>query len=237
MIQFLFALLAGSVTIAGPCILPLLPILLGTATVTQHKSRPLYIILGFILSFTAFAILFAVVGRRLNLDPALFRTIAASVIILFGVVMLIPRLQEKIFAKFQPLLARVTPHTDPTATDRWSGLILGASLGLVWTPCAGPILGSILTLVAAKQSLAQAGALLFAYALGAGIPMLGIAYGGQTAMRRVRVLSKYAVTIQRVFGGIIILVGLAILFGFEGRAQSWLIQNAPWLFLNLNLNL
>ncbi|MCR4278864.1 MAG: cytochrome c biogenesis CcdA family protein [bacterium] len=237
MIQFLFALLAGIVTIAGPCILPLLPIILGTATVKQHRSRPLFIILGFTLSFTLFAVLFAVVGQRLNLDPSVFRTISAIVIGLFGVVMVVPHVQEKLFAKLQPLLTRLTPTADPTATDRWGGFILGTSLGLIWTPCAGPILGSILTLIVANQNLGQAGALLFAYALGAGIPMLAIAYGGQTAMQRVRVLSRHAETIQRVFGVIIILVALSLLFGLEVRAQNWLLIHTPWLFLNLNFNL
>ncbi len=238
MIQFLFAFLAGIVTIAGPCILPLLPIILGTSTVKQHKSRPLFIILGFILSFTLFAVLFAILGRTLNLDPSVFRTVAAIVIGLFGVVMLVPNLQEKIFAKLQPLLTRVTPKSaNPEASDQWGGFILGASLGLVWTPCAGPVLGSILTLIAANQNLGQAGALLFAYALGAGIPMLLIAYGGQTAMQRVRLLTKHAVTIQRIFGVIIILVAVALLTGAEVRLQAWLLDRVPWLFLNLNLNL
>ena len=237
MIQFLFALLAGVVTIAGPCILPLLPIILGTSTVRQHKSRPLFIILGFILSFTVFAVLFAVVSRQLDLDPQLFRTIAAVIIGLFGVVMLVPNLQENLFAKLQPLLTRVTPKADPASADLWGGFLLGASLGLVWTPCAGPVLGSILTLIAANQNLGQAGALLFAYALGAGIPMFAIAYGGQAAMTRVRFLSRYAVIIQRVFGIIIILVALALLTGAEVRLQAWLLDKAPWLFLNLNLNL
>ena len=239
MIQFLFALLAGVVTIAGPCILPLLPIILGTATVKQHRSRPVFIILGFILSFTLFAILFAVVGQSLNLDPAVFRTIAAVVIGLFGVMMLVPNLQETIFAKLQPILTRVTPRAalGTESSDKWGGFLLGTTLGLVWTPCAGPILGSILTLIVANQSLGQAGLLLFAYAIGAGLPMLAIAYGGQAAMNRVRFLSKYATTIQRIFGVIIILVAISLLFGLEVRFQNWLIENAPWLFLNLNLNL
>lgn len=237
MLQFLFALLAGAVTIAGPCILPMLPIILGTSTVRAHKSRPLFIILGFILSFTGFAIVFATLGRSLNLNAEIFRKLAAVVIALFGVSMLFPAFQARLFAGLEPLMRRLAPRTDPLNVSLWSGLLLGVSLGLVWSPCAGPILGSILTLVAAKQSLPQAGALLFAYAIGASAPMLAIAYGGQAATTRVRAIAKHAGTIQRVFGIIVIVVALGLYTGAERDLQRWLVENVPWLFLNLNLNL
>lgn len=237
MTQFLFALLAGAVTIAGPCILPLLPIILGTSTTRAHRARPLFIILGFILSFTIFALIFAVFGSLVGISPDTFRVIAAIVIGFFGFILLFPKLQEGLFAKLQPLLTKITPRTDPANAGLWSGFLLGASLGLVWTPCAGPVLGSILTLVAAKQNLAQAGALLFAYALGAAIPMLAIAYGGQYATEKVRAISRYAVAIQRVFGAIIILVAIGLLTGADRTVQVWLADHAPGLFLNLKLNL
>lgn len=237
MALFFFALLAGLVTIAGPCILPLLPIILGTSTVRSHPSRPLFIVIGFILSFSFFAVIFSVFGRALGVSPDTFRIIATVVIGTFGVTMIFPKIQETIFARVQPLLGRVTPKTNLQDQGLWSGFILGASLGLVWTPCAGPVLGSILTLIAAKQSLAQASALLIAYALGAGLPMLAIAYGGQAASTRVRALTKYTQLVQRIFGAIIILVAIGLATGFDRDIQAWLIRNAPWLFPNLNLNL
>lgn len=237
MVLFFFAFLAGLVTIAGPCILPLLPIILGTSTARTHPSRPLFIILGFILSFSFFAILFSVFGKSLGITPDAFRTISTVIIGLFGVMLLFPKLQEALFATLQPFVSKATPRTDLAGGGLWSGFVLGASLGIVWTPCAGPVLGSILTLVAARQNLAQAGALLVAYALGAGMPMLAIAYGGQAAVTNVRAFSKYATTIQRVFGLIIILVAISIYTGVDRDAQAWLILNAPWLFPNLNLNL
>lgn len=237
MLPFLFALLAGIVTIAGPCILPLLPIILGTATVKQHPSRPLFIVFGFVLSFSFFALLLSVFGGLFGIKPETFRIAAAIIIGLFGIMMIVPRIQERLFAKLQPLLTRITPRTNASQGDLFGGFLLGMSLGLVWTPCAGPVLGSILTLVATKQNLAQAAALLFAYALGAGLPMLAIAYGGQRATTRIRALSVHTVTIQRVFGVIILLVAVALLTGADRTAQLWLITHAPWLFLNLNIHL
>ena len=237
MVLFFFAFLAGVVTIAGPCILPLLPIILGTSTVRAHASRPLFIVLGFCVSFAVFAILFSVFGGLLGISPDAFRTIASIVIGLFGLSMLFPKIQETIFAKLQPLLNRITPRTDPTNSGLLSGFILGASLGLVWSPCAGPVLGSILTLVAAKQNLTQAGALLIAYAIGAGLPMLLIAYGGQAAVNRIKSISKYTIAIQRIFGALIILVAIGLYSGLDRSFQTWLVLQAPWLFPNLNLNL
>jgi len=237
MILFLFAILAGVVTIAGPCILPLLPIILGTSTVKSHPARPLAIVLGFVLSFSFFAVIFAVFGQILGIPADVFRLVATVVIAAFGVMLLFPKLQESIFAKLQPLLSKVTPKADLAGGGLWSGFLLGASLGLVWTPCAGPILGSILTLVASKQNLVQAGALLIGYAFGAGVPMLAIAYGGQAAVTNVRAFSKYTSIIQRLFGVLIILVAIGIYTGVDRSFQAWLVLHAPWLFPNLNLNL
>lgn len=237
MVLFLFAFLAGVVTIAGPCILPLLPIILGTSTTRSHASRPLFIVLGFTLSFAVFAVLFGQFGRLFGLSPETFRYLAATIIGVFGAAMLFPKIQESLFARIQPLLVKITPRTNADGQGLASGFILGASLGLVWAPCAGPILGSILTLVASKQNPIQAGSLLVAYALGAGLPMLLIAYGGQAAMNRVRSLAKYTVLLQRIFGVVIILVAIALFTGADRDFQTALIERAPWLFPNLNLNL
>jgi cytochrome c biogenesis protein CcdA len=237
MLLFLYALLAGVVTIAGPCILPLLPIILGTSTVRSHPARPLFIVLGFTLSFAAFAILFGLFGSVLGIKPETFRIIASVLIGGFGLIMLFPRLQESIFAKLGPALGKLGPKPQIADEGLWSGFLLGTSLGLVWSPCAGPVLGSIVTLVAAKQNLAQAAVLLGAYALGAGLPMLVIAYGGQAATSKVRVFAKYTQTLQRIFGALIILVAIGLLTGFDRTVQAWLLTNAPWLFPNLNLNL
>lgn len=237
MLQFFFAILAGAVTIAGPCILPLLPIILGTSTVRAHRSRPFFIIFGFILSFTFFVIVFATIGRTLGVDAEVFRKTAAVLVGLFGLTMLFPKVQTRLFAGLEPLVHKLAPRTDPQNAGLWSGFVLGVSLGLVWSPCAGPVLGSILTLVAAERHLAQTAALLFAYSLGAGLPMLLIAYGGQTATQKVQAIAKHAVTIQRMFGLIIILVALALYTGADTTFQGYLIQRYPWLFPNLNLNL
>lgn len=237
MLQFLLALLAGAVTIGGPCILPLLPIILGTSTTGRHPLRPVSIVLGFTLSFTGFALVFSAFGNFLGLSADTWRYIAAAVIGIFGVLMLFPKLQAMVFARLEPIMAKVAPKIGSDQTGLWSGFILGISLGAVWTPCAGPVLGSILTLVASKQDLAQAAALLFAFSLGAGLPMLLIAYGGQAATTRVRSIAKYSGLVQQVFGAIIVLVAIGLVTKADVAFQLWLLERAPWLFFGLNFEL
>ena len=235
---FLLALLAGVVTIAGPCILPLLPIILGTSTIKSHSSRPLFIVLGFIVSFSAFVVLFSAFGRFLPVSASMLRTISAALIALFGVSMLFPKIQAAMFARFGAFAARKLARA-PGAGEAGpgSGFILGATLGAVWTPCAGPVLGTVLTLVASNRNLVQATGLLIAYAIGAGAPMLAIAYGGQAAITRVHALSRYAEPIQRVFGALIIIVAVGLYFGFDLTVQTYLLTNYPWLFPNRLVNL
>lgn len=216
-----FAFIAGLVTVAGPCILPILPIILGTSTVRSHRARPILIVLGFVLSFSIFAIIFSIFGNLLGISANAFRTIAAIMIGLFGIMMLFPVIQQSIFKKLNPLIQHVSPNRDVGDAGLWSGFILGLSLGLVWSPCAGPVLGSILTLIVTQQNLARSLFLLAAYALGAGIPMLIIAYGGQSIIARVHSLSKYTETIQRVFGVMIILVSIGLLTGMDRTIQVW----------------
>ncbi len=237
MFQFFLALLAGMVTIGGPCILPLLPIILGTSTTGRHPLRPISIVFGFTLTFTGFAVLFSIFGGILGLPPNTWRLIAAIVIGLFGLLMIFPSVQAKLFAKLEPMVQKLAPKSDPSKNDLWSGLILGMSLGVVWTPCAGPVLGSILTLIAAKQNLAQAGALLFAFAIGAGLPMLLIAYGGQTAVAKVKFLSKYTTIIQQVFGFTVLLVAIGLITQADLIFQAFLLERYPWLFIGLEIGL
>ncbi len=237
MFEFLLALLAGIVTIGGPCILPLLPIVLGTSTTGRHPLRPVAIVFGFTLAFTVFALIFSFVGSFLGLNPATWRIVASILIGFFGIFMLFPALQARAFAKLEPIMQKMSPKGALQKNDLWSGFLLGLSLGAIWTPCAGPVLGSILTLIAAKQNLIQASGLLFAFSVGAGLPMLLIAYGGQLAVQKVSAISKYTGLIQRLFGIIVILTAIAIAIQFDITIQNYLIEKYPWLFIALEFEI
>ena len=100
------------------------------------------------------------------------------------------------------------------------GLVLGAMLGVLWTPCAGPVLGAILTMVATAEDAARATTLLVAYAVGAALPMLAIAYGGQRIVRRVRGLMPYTRILQRAFGVLVIATAFAMHTGFDAALAA-----------------
>jgi len=224
MIEILLALLAGILTVAAPCILPVLPILLGTSIGQQSRWRPFFIGLGFVVTFSGFTMLFAVFSNLLGISSNVLRIIAIVLLLFFGVALLIPNWFEKITSKFTQYARSLASSA---SGGHRSGFALGATLGVVWTPCAGPILGTILTLVATQTDLVRAGILITAYALGAGIPMIIIAYGGQYITERVRFISKYSVLLQRVFGVIIIALAIAMIFQYDILLQNKLLEFYP----------
>ena len=226
MLDLPFAVLAGLLTVAAPCTLPMLPILLGASIGRVGHLRPAMIALGFVVSFSAVALLLGALTRLFDFDPNVLREAASILLLGFGLLMLWP-------APFEWLSARLNGWLDlgnASAAQRegaLGGLVLGTTLGLVWTPCAGPVLGSILTLVATSKDVAWAGTLLVAYAIGAAIPMLAIAYGGQAATTRVRSLARISPRLQQGFGVVVIGFAVAAYFQYDTLILAWLTRFYP----------
>jgi cytochrome c biogenesis protein CcdA len=226
MFNLVLALLAGVVTIAAPCTLPMLPILLGASVGQTGKARPAMIALGFVISFSATALLLSAITRIFDFDPNVLRTAAAILLLGFGVLMIWPK-------PFEWLSIRVSGLTSSSAGNAMSrhgnigGFVLGTTLGLVWTPCAGPVLGSILTVVATSRDTAWASMLLVVYAIGAAIPMLAIAYGGQAVTTRVRGLARIAPRLQQGFGIVVIAFAIASYFQYDTLIVAWLTAFYP----------
>jgi cytochrome c-type biogenesis protein len=221
MLSAVVALLAGTATVAAPCTLPVLPILLGASVAQTSRIRPLLIALGFVTSFSAVAIVFGVVTDILGFDQSTLRTIAVPVLVGFGLLMLWPRPFERLIARTRGLINRPNRTFDGSPSANAGGFLLGATLGLVWTPCAGPVLGSILTIIATSQHLGWEALLLVAYAIGAAIPMLAIAYGGQFVTTRVRRLASVSHRLQQGFGVIIIVFAVAMYFQYDTLVTVW----------------
>jgi len=226
MLELVFAVLAGILTIAAPCTLPVLPILLGASIGRAGYLRPAMIALGFVISFSATALLLGAITRLFDFDPNVLRSTAAILLLAFGLLMLWP-------APFEWLSIRLNGWLDLGSSSAQrsegalGGLVLGTTLGLVWTPCAGPVLGSILTLVATSQNLALASTLLIAYAIGAALPMLTIAYGGQAVTMRVRSVARVAPRLQQAFGVVVIAFALAAYFQYDTLIVAWLTSIYP----------
>jgi cytochrome c biogenesis protein CcdA len=226
MFNLVLALLAGVVTVAAPCTLPMLPILLGASVGQSGKLRPAMIALGFVISFSATALLVSAITRVFDFDPNSLRTGAAVLLVGFGLLMISP-------APFEWLSIRLGGITGGAAASAASrggnlgGFVLGTTLGLVWTPCAGPVLGSILTVVATSKDTAWASMLLVVYAIGAAIPMLAIAYGGQAVTTRVRSIARISPRLQQGFGVVVIGFAVASYFQYDTEIVAWLTALYP----------
>ncbi len=223
-ILVLFAFLAGIATILAPCILPILPLVL-SAGVTGGKQRPLGIVVGLVASFTFFTLALSYLTKYLGLDPTVLRTVAVVILLAFGVLLLIP----KLLVAFESMVSRLMPKTGNNSQrkDFLGGILVGISLGLVWTPCVGPIVGSVIALAATSSLNLVSVLIIIAYALGTSIPLLALIYGGQTLIKRIKSLNKIAPKLQIGFGVIMIVTALAMLFGLDQVIQNNVLSKLP----------
>jgi cytochrome c biogenesis protein CcdA/thiol-disulfide isomerase/thioredoxin len=217
------ALVAGLVTVLSPCILPVLPIVLGSS-VGGGKLRPLGVIAGLIVSFAVFTLLISQIVALLGLSASVLRLAAVAVIALLGLSLLLPALNQQV----ERLLSRL-PGMAPTTSRGgfWGGAFTGVSLGLIWAPCAGPILAAVTTLAATQQVSAGVAVVVVAYAVGVGVPLLGIAYGGRALARRAARLARYGQRVQQVFGGLMLATALLMAFNLDVAFTVWATSALP----------
>ncbi|HYR32887.1 MAG TPA: cytochrome c biogenesis CcdA family protein [Burkholderiales bacterium] len=227
MLQIVLAFSAGLLTIAAPCVLPMAPIVLGASVAQSSRSRPLFIALGFALAFSVAALLLGAFSEALPVSAGVLRDAAVFGLIAFGVLMLWKRPFEALTERLGGVMTRAAAFSGRAGTGNAGGFLLGMTLGVLWTPCAGPVLGSILTLVATATNLGWAAVLLACYALGAGIPMLAIAYGGRYATTSVRRVVPYTRRIQQAFGVLVIVIAVAMAFQLDTLATAWLSNFLP----------
>jgi cytochrome c biogenesis protein CcdA len=192
----------------------------------DDPARPLLITIGFAATFGLMAFLFGLFPTVLGLSQDTLRDAASIMLIVFGVLMIWPHPLELVTARFGNAFASVGA-SGTGGSERLAALLLGASLGAVWAPCAGPMLGSILTLIASAQRLDHAATLLACYSIGAAIPMLLIAYGGQVVSTRAKNLVRYTRPLQRGFGVVIVLVAIAMFTQYDAVIAVWLSHYYP----------
>lgn len=220
----IFSFLAGIVTILSPCILPILPIVL-SGGVGGGRRKPLGIIIGFILSFTFFTLFLTTIVKLTGVSADALRTISVIIIFLFGISLLIPGFQilsERLFTKLSGLISTSGSHQ-----GFWGGLLIGLSVGLVWTPCVGPIIASVITLAATSSVNFAAFFITLAYSLGTAIPMFAIMIGGRGLLQKNQWLLRNAGIIQKVFGILMILTALAIFFQIDRKFQTYVLDTFP----------
>jgi cytochrome c biogenesis protein CcdA/thiol-disulfide isomerase/thioredoxin len=222
-----FAFLSGVITILSPCILPVLPIVL-SGGVGGGKARPFGVLAGFVVSFTAFTLALSAIVQALGIPVDALRIVAVVLIVLFGVVMLVPWLT----IRFEMLTARIGRRSgslpDPAKRNGfWSGVVVGLSLGLIWTPCVGPIMASVISLALTQQVDGGSISITLAYTVGTSIPMLGVMLGGRALLNKVPALTRNAASIQKVFGALMIVIGVAIGMGWDRQFQTFVLRALP----------
>ncbi len=225
-----FAFLAGVVTILSPCILPLLPVILSSADGTG-KQKPLGVVLGFVASFTFFTLFLSTIVRLSGIPADALRVLSILILAVFGASLLIPKVQtqlEILFSRF----ANLVPSTQ-NKTGLGGGLVIGLSLGLLWTPCVGPILASVISLALTGTVTAQAFLITLAYAIGTALPMFAIMSAGSTALQRVPWLVRNTPKIQKAFGVLMIATAIGIFFNVDRRFQTFILQTFPSYGLGL----
>ncbi len=209
--------LEGLALIASPCILPVLPLVLG-ASVDGGKRRPFGIIVGFVLAFTAFAMLSRKLVGALHIDLDYIKYGSLIFLALFGVVLLSEKLSA-IFSGATQRFANTGSKLAANAKDGFfSGILIGMFIGLIWTPCAGPILAAVLVQIIRQESDLSALFLVASFALGAGVPMLIISLTGRKIMSKLGFLTSHAEKVRKTFGIIILLAVSFIASGIDPQS-------------------
>lgn len=230
-----FSFLAGIFTALSPCILPVLPAILA-AGIAGGRLRPLGTIVGLVCSFSFFTLTLTWIVHATGLSPNILRYVAIALIFLFGLVMIFPKLSNW-FARVTAPIADLGQKIQGSKPRQgfWGGIVFGLALGLLWTPCAGPILAAITTLVATSSINATAILMTLAYSIGAGIPMFLFAYGSSKLIQTSRFLSRHSEQIRQFFGVLMLGFALLLAFNWEMILNQKLSRLFPELFSEKNL--
>ena len=201
--SILMAIAAGVASVASPCVLPVVPIIV-TGSQDDHRLRPVLIVLGLTISFMAMGVLSSLFGGAVAGIMPILEKFAGALILLFGILMLF---DINLFKR----LTMLSNIRGGTGKGIFSGLIMGLTLGLVWIPCVGPMLAGVLTLVATDGRLSAGLILLAFYSLGFAIPMLLLGYASQTVRNRIKRVNAHPLVIRLISGGLLIVFGILIM--------------------------
>jgi len=228
------SLLAGSLTTLSPCVFPILPLVLGGAA-QGNRLAPLAMGLGMALSFAGIGVALGALGPALGLDSEHVRSFGAVMLMALGLMMWVPVLNERFAQWMMPLASSANGVSTRLKGDTLGGaLMLGGVLGLVWSPCSGPLLASALTLVASEGGAWRGGLVLGVFGLGAATPLVAVAYASRRGFQSVRdKVLLHGDRVKKVFGGLIFLAGVAIATGADKWLEAQVLDHLPDVWLRL----
>ena len=225
-VLLIFAFFSGLVTIAAPCIWPLLPIILSSSAQGGHR-KPLGITVGIISSFAFFTLTLSYIVSIIPLDLDALRLVAVGIIAFFGFTLVVPQLNQMVEGAVSRLSGRLGGLTNQKGSGFVSGLITGLALGIVWTPCAGPILATIATLAATQAVNFQIILVTIVSVIGVGIPLFLFALLGNRVFAKSKSFSKYTGRVQQVFGVLMIIMAFLIFTNQDKVIQARLLDAFP----------
>ncbi|MFN3266776.1 MAG: cytochrome c biogenesis CcdA family protein [Deinococcales bacterium] len=220
-----FAFLSGIVTVASPCVLPVLPFLLSGAL--GGRSRPYGIIVGFIASFTLFTLFLSSLVQATGISSDALRLVSVGLLLTFGLVLAVPQLHTWYERVSSGAMGSLGNLGQTQKNGFAGGVMVGATLGLLWTPCVGPIMASVITLALSGNVTGQAFLTTLAFSLGTAIPMLAVMLGGRTLLNRANWLMNNLSRVQRGFGVILVVFALGIGFNVDRAFQTWVLDTFP----------
>jgi cytochrome c biogenesis protein CcdA len=225
------AFVAGVLSVLSPCVLPILPIVLGAAA-SEHRWGPAVLAMGLAISFVTIGLFVATVGYSIGLDTELFHNVAAALMIAVGVILLVPRFQERLALAGAPLATWGDRHFGAARQGGLSGQIsVGLLLGAVWSPCVGPTLGAASILVAQGRDLGEVAATMLAFGLGAALPLAALGLLSREALSRWRThLISGGAHARMLFAIVLVAIGVIVVTGLDKRIETLAVNESPqWL--------
>jgi cytochrome c-type biogenesis protein len=225
------AFVAGVLSILSPCVLPILPIVLGAAA-SEHRFGPAVLAAGLAVSFVAIGLFAATVGYSIGVDADMFRYVAAALMIAVGVVLLVPRFQAGLALAGAPLANWSDRRFGGSPKSGLAGqLSVGVLLGAVWSPCVGPTLGAASILAAQGKNLGEVGATMFTFGLGAALPLAALGLLSREAVLRWRArLMSSGTRAKAALALVFLTIGILVVTGKDKRVETFAVDHSPqWL--------
>jgi len=228
------ALLAGLLSTLSPCVLPIVPVLLGSA-MDAHRRAPIALAAGLAISYATMGTALAGAGTALQLNSELVRRTGAALLGLFALVILSGSLQLRFAAATSGignagdrLLSRL--HL----SGLYGQFVVGLVLGIIWSPCVGPTLGAAIVLASQGKNLAGSAALMGLFSIGAALPIVLLGYISRSAMMSVRARLMQAGRAGKLaLGSAMLVIAVATISGSDRQAEAWLVNHSPAWLTNL----
>ena len=235
---YLWAYLAGVLTLINPCVLPLLPFVIAAAF-ESSRFGPAMLALGLTLSFAVAGVTVTAFGHLAGIDGEHLSRAAALVMVVFGLVLVCPRAQTLLARAAAPLADRAGAVLSRRRNAGGAGqLAVGVLLGVMWSPCIGPTLGGAIGLAASGEGIVHAGATMLVFGAGVSTVLAALSYGSRELLvSRRRRLAAWMPRAKPIMGIVLLAVGTAVFFHLERALEIWLLDSMPGWLLDLSVSI